>query len=83
MVFGIREIRYFLFRDTGIFWIFFRDCTAQQCLPIGQNVGECYVFNAIFIGVEETSSYWSVHFDQFFPCFSLEPSMANLVGLLG
>ena len=38
---------------------------------MGQDFGECPIFNPNFIGFEETSGYWSIHFFLVFLCFPL------------
>ena len=39
------------------FWKFYSNCMGRQCWPV-----ECSVIKPNFIGFEEKSSYWSVHF---------------------
>ena len=46
----------------------------------GRNFVECSIFNPTFISFEETSSYWSIQFVQFFSLFFIgHRRSANLV----
>ena len=49
-------------------------CMARHCCPICQYFGQCLIFSPTFIGFEETSSHWPMHF---FSAFHLSPSIGK------